>query len=119
VREAHALDVIATAEAAGAPVSQSGLRSALQVDKSNVTRLVQQLVADGRAEQRTADADGRVRLLHLTAKGRKVARRLDDESLHHFELVMARIPAAERRGVLHALEVVRRALELDASEESS
>src|SRR5688500_16977067 len=74
VREAYALAAIATGEDAEAPLSQSELQEVLHVDKSNVTRLVQQLVAAGRVEQRPGTEDGRVRLLHLTTKGRRFAR---------------------------------------------
>lgn len=111
VREAYALDAIGAGEAAGAPLSQSDLQTTLGVDKSNVTRVVQQLVAEGRVEQRTGEEDGRVRRLHLTAKGRRVARNVEDQSLRRFAHVLARIPAEERANVLHALETFRAALE--------
>lgn len=117
VREAYALDAIAGAEAAGTPFSQSDLQAALAIDKSNVTRLVQQLVADGRVEQRAAEADARVRLLHLTTKGRRVARSVEEASLRRFASVIARIPARERNDVLHALEVFRVALEAAPQED--
>lgn len=111
VREAYALDAIDAGEAAGAPLSQSDLQAALGVDKSNVTRVVQQLVADGRVEQRTGEEDGRVRRLHLTAKGRRVARNVEEQSLRRFSGVLARIPASDRANVLRAIELFRTALE--------
>jgi DNA-binding MarR family transcriptional regulator len=111
VREAHALDAIATAEAAGSPLSQSDLQTALNVDKSNVTRVVQQLVAEGRVEQRTGQDDGRVRKLHLTAKGRRVARTVEEQSLERFAAVLDRIPASERNSVARAIDAFRVALE--------
>jgi DNA-binding MarR family transcriptional regulator len=116
VREAYALDAISRAELAGTPLSQTDLQSSLGVDKSNVTRLVQQLVAEGRVEQRAAEADARVRLLHLTAKGRRVARTLEERSLQRFAAVAARIPAGERAAVLRALAVFRAALDAGAKE---
>ena len=116
VREAYALDAILRAEAGGAALSQSDLQLALGVDKSNVTRLVQQLVAEGRVEQRAAEIDARVRHLHLTAKGRRVARTVEDQSLKRFAAVVARIPAGERAAVLRALEVFRAALDADAQD---
>jgi DNA-binding MarR family transcriptional regulator len=119
VREAYALDALARAEAARRPFSQSDLQVALGVDKSNVTRLVQQLVEDGRVEQRASDGDGRVRLLHLTTKGRRVARNVEDESLKRFAAVVARIPGGEREAVFHALEVFRAALESNREETDS
>jgi DNA-binding MarR family transcriptional regulator len=111
VREAYALDAISVGEGAGAPLSQSDLQAALGIDKSNVTRLVQQLVAEGRVEQRTGEEDGRVRHLHLTAKGRRVAHNVDEQSLRRFVGVLERIPAKERGSVLQAIETFRAALE--------
>jgi DNA-binding MarR family transcriptional regulator len=116
VREAYALDAIASAEAASAPLSQTDLQRALGIDKSNVTRLVQQLVADGRVEQREAEVDSRVRLLHVTAKGRRLARKIEEASLSRFEAVMERIAADERELVVRALDVFRGALEAVAEE---
>lgn len=119
VREAYALDAIATAEAGGAPLSQSDLQTALNVDKSNVTRVVQQLVAEGRVEQRTGEHDGRVRRLHLTAKGRRVARTVEQASLQRFARVLDRIPASERDKVARAIDTFRAALEdSDARQDS-
>jgi DNA-binding MarR family transcriptional regulator len=117
IREAYALDAIGAGEAAGKPLSQSDLQAALGIDKSNVTRVVQQLVADGRVAQRTGEEDGRVRRLHLTAKGRRVARNVEEQSLRRFSDVLARIPANERASVLRAIETFRAALDSAASED--
>jgi DNA-binding MarR family transcriptional regulator len=114
VREAYALDAIATAEAAGNPLSQSDLQATLGVDKSNVTRLVQQLVAAGRIEQRAGEADARIRHLHLTSKGRRTARTVDALSMQRFARVVARIPVSQQAEVLRALDLFRAALEADA-----
>jgi putative acetyltransferase len=119
VRAAYALDAIAVAEASGRPLSQSDLQAALSVDKSNVTRLVQQLATDGYVEPRASELDARVRLLHLTARGQRVVRKLEQQSLRRFERVMARIPARERDAVFRALDSFRAALEADAQREES
>lgn len=119
VREAYALDAISGGEAAGAPLSQSDLQAALGIDKSNVTRVVQQLVADGRIEQRTGEEDGRVKRLHLTSKGRRVARNVEEQSLRRFSEVLERIPAKERASVLQALETFRAALDGERREHES
>lgn len=119
VREAYALDAIAAAEATRRPLSQSALQVELGIDKSNVTRVVQQLAADGRVEQRAAASDGRVRLLYLTAKGRRLARTVEDQSLRRFAAVIARMSAEDRDMVLRALEVFRAALESEARDDES
>ena len=115
VREAYALDAIGAGEAACAPLSQSDLQAVLGIDKSNVTRVVQQLVAAGRVKQRTGEEDGRVRRLHLTAKGRGVARNVEEQSLRRFSDVLERIPAKDRPSVQQALEALRAALEGEES----
>ena len=119
VREAYALDAISAGEAVGAALSQSELQAALGVDKSNVTRVVQQLVTDGRIEQRTSADDARVRRLHLTAKGRRVVRNIEEQSLRRFSEVLGRIPASERANVGRAIEVFRVALTAEAGEDAT
>jgi DNA-binding MarR family transcriptional regulator len=119
VREAYALDAISTGEDAGAALSQSDLQAALGIDKSNVTRVVQQLVTDGRIEQRTSADDARVRRLHLTAKGRRVVRNIEEQSLRRFSEVLERIPASERAKVVRAIELFRVALTAEAGQDAS
>jgi DNA-binding MarR family transcriptional regulator len=116
VREAFALGALLQADE-GAPLSQRDLQAVLGVDKSNVTRLVQQLVSSGLTEQRAGD-DGRVRTLHLTPKGRKLALRIEESSAQRFLAVLGKIPRGERSNVVRAIELLRGALEDVAMEES-
>jgi DNA-binding MarR family transcriptional regulator len=111
VREAYALDAIGAGEEGGFALSQSDLQEALGIDKSNVTRLVQQLVADKRVEQRTSDEDGRIRRLHLTAKGRRIAREVEERSLQRFASVLERIPANQHAALSRAIQTFRAALD--------
>ncbi|WP_199693442.1 MarR family winged helix-turn-helix transcriptional regulator [Sorangium cellulosum] len=117
-REAHALAILAEAEQAGAQLTQSDLRRALGVDKSNVTRLIQRLRDDGRVAQDVSEADGRVRRLRLTAAGRRLAGRLEARSLLRFQSILDAIPCAERDAVVRALHVLNGALRR-ATEEPS
>ena len=50
-------------------IDQNALASRLGVDRSHVTLLVEELSARGLIERRLKEADRRVRLLYLTAKG--------------------------------------------------
>lgn len=109
-REAHALTVLADAERAGEHLSQSDLRRALGIDKSNVTRLIQRLRDDGRVEQDVSEEDGRVRRLRLTSTGRRVAGRLEEQSLLRFQALVDAIPCEERAAVVRALHALNRAL---------
>jgi DNA-binding MarR family transcriptional regulator len=111
VREAYALTALRAAEAQAALITQTELQTVLGVDKSNTTRLVQELVASGRLEQRAGEEDRRVRTLHLTAKGRRMAENVEQRSLARFDRVLARIPASEHATVVRSLELLRAALE--------
>lgn len=109
-REAHALTVLADAERAGEHLSQSDLRRALGIDKSNVTRLIQRLRDDGRVEQDVSEEDGRVRRLRLTSAGRRMAGRIEEQSLLRFQAIVDAIPCDERAAVVRALHALNRAL---------
>lgn len=113
VREAYALAALSAAEQAGSPSSQTALQEWLGVDKSNVTRLVQQLVGEGLAEQRVGSEDARVRTLHLTGKGRRMSRRLEEQSTARFAAVLARLPEADHEQIVRALELLRGALDAE------
>ncbi|WP_437964550.1 MarR family transcriptional regulator [Sorangium sp. So ce260] len=109
-REAHALTVLADAERAGVQLSQSDLRRALGIDKSNVTRLIQRLREDGRVEQDVSAEDGRVRRVRLTSAGRRTAGRLEEQSLLRFQSILDAIPCEERAAVVRALHILNGAL---------
>ncbi|MDB4985152.1 MAG: transcriptional regulator, MarR family [Myxococcaceae bacterium] len=115
VREAFALGVLLRSDEASR-LTHSDLQRALSVDKSNITRLVQQLVNSGMVEQRVG-VDERVRTLHLTAKGRKLAGRLNERSVERFRAVLTKVPRDERRNLLRAVDLLRKALEDVAQEQ--
>jgi DNA-binding MarR family transcriptional regulator len=59
-------------------IVQGRLAELLEVQPIALTRVVDRLAADGQVERRLSSTDRRVRLLHLTPKGRALARRLSD-----------------------------------------
>ena len=71
-----------TARVAGYDVVEEGPRvrasigAALQCDNSNVTGIVDSLEEKGLAQRRPSEEDRRVKLIELTAEGRRVQRRL-------------------------------------------
>jgi DNA-binding MarR family transcriptional regulator len=105
IRSKHAA-ILVVIDAEG-PMSQRALGRRLQIDKSPMVGLLDDLEHLGLAERRRGDSDRRVQALHLTAKGRKVLERVtrladeenertfgvldDDErsSLHHLLLRVA------------------------------
>lgn len=117
-REAHALARILAAELESRPLRQAELASALKVDKSNVTRVVQRLVNGGYVAQDQGE-DARQRLLRLSAKGRRLAERIEAASLTRFETVLVGMPKSEIERVLHALDVLNQAIERVSAEVES
>jgi DNA-binding MarR family transcriptional regulator len=85
------------------PVIQKDLAAELGIDKSNVTRLVQSLATAGRVERTPSDADGRARLLRLTAKGRRLAESIEAASHRRFDRLLAAIAPTQREAVISAL----------------
>jgi DNA-binding MarR family transcriptional regulator len=103
---AHALMVLA----ARGELTQQALGAELGVDKSNVARLCARLTAAGHVTQRRGEADGRQRLIALTARGAQLAARVDVASRTRFESLLAALPASRRRAVIDGLELLVAAL---------
>lgn len=70
IRTKHA-SVLVVIDAEG-PMSQRALGRRLQIDKSPMVGLVDDLERLGLAERRRSDADRRIQAIHLTDKGRTV-----------------------------------------------
>ena len=102
VSEAHALGVL---DEAG-PLSQNELAKHLQLTKSTVSRLIDQLARRGWVERRPADHDGRQRLVELTAAGRKAAGQLASRRADRMQRLLDRIPESDRAAVLAALDAL-------------
>jgi len=100
---AHALMLLLQRAAQGRTTQQSDLVSALGIDKSNIARLCERMVAAGHAEQTVPQADGRGRIVTLTPQGTRLAHRIEQGSLDRFSAVTAGIPASKRRAVIGAL----------------
>ena len=85
------------------PLSQLNLGMKLRLEKSTISRLVDQL-ADRRWVERAADgADGRVSLVRLTAVGRRRAERLARARRDRFAGLLAPLTADERSTMVAAL----------------
>ncbi len=102
VSEAHALLELARSE----PPTQTELAARLQLEKSTVSRLVGQLVERGWVERERDGNDGRALRLVLTERGARAETEIGEARRRKFNAVLARIPAAERGGVLRALDVL-------------
>lgn len=102
VSEAHALSVI---DEQGL-LSQNDLADRLELQKSTVSRLVDQLEQRGWARRRTGDHDGRSRLVGLTTEGEKVAGEIAHRRRARLAGLLDRIPESDRAAVLAALDTL-------------
>jgi len=100
---AHALMLLLRRGAEGLTTLQTDLAARLGIDKSNVARLCERMVDAGHAVQTVPPTDGRSRLVALTAKGTRLAQRIEQGSRDRFSAVTIKIPAGKRRAVIAAL----------------
>lgn len=100
---AHALMLLLRRGGEGRPTAQSDLASGLGIDKSNVARLCERMVKAEHIVQTVPQDDGRSRVLTLTAKGTRLAQRIEQGSLDRFASVAGAIPARRRKAVIAAL----------------
>lgn len=107
---AHCLMLLLAREHQGLQTSQSEIVECLTIDKSNIARLCSKLEADGQATQQRDPADGRGRLVELTAKGRRMAERLEAASDQRFARVLERVPPPQRAQLLASLTLLTEAV---------
>jgi DNA-binding MarR family transcriptional regulator len=99
ITEAHAISELGRR----GPITQNDLATALGLQKSTVSRLVDQLVARGSAIRRPNPSDQRSVLVSLTPVGADQARRLADARCALFTTLIERLEAPERRTVVEGL----------------
>lgn len=66
-------------------MSVSELSTKLAIDRTNVSRLCARMEEAGELARKPHPEDGRARSLRLTARGKKLARTVDEQSAGHFE----------------------------------
>jgi DNA-binding MarR family transcriptional regulator len=111
---AHALMLLRRREGEALTTLQSDLAQTLAIDKSNVARLCERMVKAGHATQTVPPGDGRSRAVALTAKGARLAGRIETGSRDRFSAVAAAIPRHKRNAVLAALADLNAAIETTA-----
>jgi DNA-binding MarR family transcriptional regulator len=105
--EIYALDILAER----APLSQQELGAALSLEKSSVSRLVQQLELEGWVRRERDTRDGRLRLLRLTEAGAQTAERLQQQMSAAHATLFERLTPPEQAALLEGLNALRRALQ--------
>ena len=119
VSEAHALMELRACDERGDAPTLRGLREALQIDKSNVSRLCRRLQTQGLVDCQPCDEDGRAKRLTLTPKGRALADEIDAASRKRFDALVAALPKASGEAIIESLEALTAAIrEVSVVEES-
>jgi DNA-binding MarR family transcriptional regulator len=98
-------------------VRQLDLARTLGLSKSAVSRMVDHLQRRGWIERQADDNDGRAWRLRLSARGRRLARRIDQASIARFSAILDRIPAAMRGQVVSTLDLLHGAIPTETEEE--
>lgn len=93
-----------------APLSQAELGGILMLEKSSVSRLVQQLEQRGWVARERDARDSRLRLLRLTAQGEQITAQIQRHMFERHAELFQRLSARERAALLEGLTALRRAL---------
>ncbi len=107
VSEAHALRELSRCDGC----SQTELGNVLQLEKSTVSRLVNQLEGKGWVERNRDPDDRRAVRLRLTGQGQRVAGQVAASRAAYFDRIVEGIPPAERDDVITAFQTVVKALD--------
>jgi len=96
ITEAHAISELH----AQGPGTQQQLADALRLQKSTVSRLIDELARSGLVERAPNPDDRRSHLIHLTTEGSARAGRLEDARRDLFERLLAGLTTTERRTIV-------------------
>jgi DNA-binding MarR family transcriptional regulator len=99
ITEAHALGELY----ARGPITQQQLAASLRLQKSTVSRLVDQLTDGDLVARASNPADRRSFLVALTASGAKRARRLEDARRDLFDRLLERLTPSDRQVVIDGM----------------
>ncbi|HEY9593733.1 MAG TPA: helix-turn-helix domain-containing GNAT family N-acetyltransferase [Spirochaetia bacterium] len=92
-------------------VAQRTLAAGLSIDAGYLSRVVGKLVTDGLAATRRDEADGRILLLRLTARGRTVVRKIDASSDEETGEIIAGLADGETEELVGHLRAAESILE--------
>lgn len=104
--ELYALSILAEE----APLSQQDLGAALALEKSSVSRLVQQLEQRGWMLRDRDPNDNRLRLLRLSAEGQRISNVVGQRMHERHAEVFQQLTPEDQAALLQGLTALRRAL---------
>lgn len=105
--EVYALNILAERQ----PVSQQDLGAALLLEKSSVTRLVQQLEQRGWVSRERDPRDNRLRMLRLTALGAQMTEQMHHHMHERHAELYNQLSSEEQTGLMLGLSALKRALQ--------
>lgn len=95
----HAYALLALLDHEG-PMTVSELTARLAIDRTNVSRLTIRMAEAGELSRDSDPQDGRARALRLTARGKRLARAVDEQSAGHFDRLARQLGASAGEVVL-------------------
>jgi DNA-binding MarR family transcriptional regulator len=107
VSQCYALEALAQA----GTLTMGALASRMQLSVSTMTRVVDQLVAQGLVERGEDAEDRRVCCVAPTSEGRELLARVSSELLESERAILKRLPAEHRESVISALEGLLQAVD--------
>ncbi|MFH5227322.1 MarR family winged helix-turn-helix transcriptional regulator [Antrihabitans spumae] len=93
--------------------TQAALAQSIGADKTRIIRVLDDLTERGYILRKPDPSDRRAHLISLTPAGREVRDRAQVEIQRREEVVLAALPAGERRSFLRALQQLSRSVEAD------
>lgn len=105
--EIYALNILAER----APLSQQDLGAALSLEKSSVSRLVQQLEQRGWVLRERGVHDSRLRLLRLSEEGAQITEQVQRHMSEAHAMLFERLTQHEQAALLEGLTALRHALQ--------
>ena len=90
-------------------ISVKELAEILRIDKSGVSRLVEDLVQKDYVERRPSTEDRRFVTLHLLSKGQERFEKIEHDMYYRFEKILEHIPENKREQVMESLRLYNEA----------
>jgi len=116
VAQCHAILEIGTEE----QLNIKELAARLGLDKSTLSRTVENLVSEGLAERSASQADRRTVEIRLTDKGRNAFDRINTAADNHFMLVFQQIAPDKHHQIAESISLLAKALaQTDESDEGT
>lgn len=99
-------------------ISVKKLAEILKLDKSSISRTVEELVQKNYVERKPSEEDRRYVVLNLTRDGKERFERIENDMNQKFKKIFDVIPVGKREQVIEALEIYNKACaEVERSKE--